>query len=872
MNVKGWIKKSFVVSLLVIQNVPTVAKAYGEASVIQSFITKQSLVPLIKPSWGNFILHSDSLNKLYSLRGYQAIWTDLNGAPNEMAETLKVLLASADRHGLDPNDYWDVEVEKLYQAALKNPQNWITFELAATEALVRYATHLSTGRFDPEQVDTDIKFKKKAFTEFEALANIVSRGSEGLSSGMDFFAPSHSRYADLMQMLSELRALKKQGGWATINSPGVALKKGAKSPVIGQLRARFNQLGYSISTNGGNSFDQEFENVLKDFQANNGLTADGVIGTRSEVLRSLNFSVNQRISQVEVTMEKLRWLPKNLEQRHIFVNLATTEFRLFDEMGLIFKFKTVNGQPFRRTPSMRDLITFVNLNPYWTVPQSIAVKDKLPLLKSDARYLEKNNMLLIDVNSEQTVDPNMIDWQSMTARNFKFYIRQLPGPTNALGVVKFPLQNPWAIYLHDTNDRKLFGESKRHRSSGCVRLEQPLELAAYLLRDQAGWSFEEIQNFVPLRAGDQAVELDKKVTLKKSMPVYMIYLTAEKTEGGAMRFVEDVYGQDIRLSKALQNKKDSIEASAIASAQAKSLGSLQVLGEAGRFQIFQKVKAVRCDVQKRGACDAPIYFNLNTPQNVPAGSYLVGFENSLYPEMVKVEAGQMVSLNLEKVAVPAAVKGSRIRVYRDFTSLTEQKKIYLEMYMMNRHFFSLDASNFGALYLAGAWERDYVQRFTYDICGKLSSLNEVSASARTVCDAWNSAKGPMDLRALFNFGSDGSVQEMWVTYPGDTIPSKHSAYLVSAPMGEQDFVSVFPGAYRVQAEGKNMVSVPVKTGGLSQYGASFGISLNPSASLNSLSSQDCSNAQSWMTESRAYCTNDKQEGCNRAAAVSCAPM
>ncbi len=158
-----------------------------------------------------------------------------------------------------------------------------------------------------------------------------------------------------------------------------------------QLRARLNLWGYSISNAGGDTFDQEFDTVLRKYQAANGLIADGIIGTRSEVLRSLNYTVTQRMGQVEATMEKLRWLPRHVETRHIFVNLATTEFRLYDDSGRVFYFKTVNGQPFRRTPSMRDSITYVNLNPYWTVPRSIAIKDKLPLLRQDPRYLEKHH-------------------------------------------------------------------------------------------------------------------------------------------------------------------------------------------------------------------------------------------------------------------------------------------------------------------------------------------------------------------------------------------------------------------------------------------------------------------------------------------------
>ncbi|KYG62756.1 hypothetical protein AZI87_15865 [Bdellovibrio bacteriovorus] len=552
--------KSFVLGMSLIAIAPQLTWAQSQTAYIQDQVTRARTNPIINPKWGSFLLRTDRLDKLYSLRGYQSIWVDSTGTPNAMVNTLKNILLSADRHGLNPADYWDAQIEKGYQATMKNPGvQWITFELLASEALVRYVTHLSTGRFDPELIDTDIKFKKKEFTEFQELNAAISYGPASLAANLENFAPTHPRYKDLLSILSTLKTQKNSGGWATINSPGFALKLGVTDPVISQLRARLNQLGYSISNNGGNTFDSEFDTVLRKFQAANGLTSDGIIGTRSEVLRALNFTPSQRIAQVEANMEKLRWLPKNLETRHIFVNLATAEFRLFDETGRVFYFNTVNGQAFRRTPSMRDQITFVNLNPYWTVPRSIAIRDKLPLLKQDRNYLQKHNMILIEEATDEEVDPSTIDWKNMTARNFVYYIRQLPGPENALGVVKFPLQNPWAIYMHDTNEKNLFAESKRHRSSGCVRLEQPLELAAYLLQDQPGWSLYDIQNYVPLNDNYIPGEIDKKVTLKKPMPVYFMYLTVEKGEDGSMRFIDDVYGQDTRVSKAISNKRSGDE-------------------------------------------------------------------------------------------------------------------------------------------------------------------------------------------------------------------------------------------------------------------------------------------------------------------------
>lgn len=249
-------------------------------------------------------------------------------------------------------------------------------------------------------------------------------------------------------------------------------------------------------------------------------------------------------------------------------------------------------------------------------------------------------------------------------------------------------------------------------------------------------------------------------------------------------------------------------------AQAQSAGSMQVVGEPGRFQLFQKVKAIRCETTQRGTCDAAVFFNLNQAQALPAGQYIVGFENSLYPGLVSVGAGQAVKLYLERVTVPAAVKGQKVRVFRDVSNALEQNKIMTSMYWMKRHFFRLDVANFGDLYLTGAWERDFTQRISYEACANMKSVTAIEArDAKQVCEAWNTAQRPEDLAALYDFKSDGTFVEKWVSAPGDVFPTTHPKYLVSVPMTDQDFVAVFPGVYKVQAEGKGTPAVTVRVGG-----------------------------------------------------------
>lgn len=592
---KTWIKRSFIVGMGFCLLAPVVSHAYGEAEVIQKYVGSNSLVPLIKPSWGNFILHTETLNQLYAQRGYRAVWVDSNGSPTAMAQALKNILLTADRHGLNASDYWDSDVENLFKAAMANPRNWITFELAASEALIRYVTHLSKGRFDPMQIDDDIKYPAKKFEEYALLNTAIDYGPNSMGPALDDnFAPIYlNYYSDLMWMLEKLRKVKAQGGWPKIPQASVDLKLNVKNPLVVTLRSRLKEWGYGVNNLTSDIYDAEFQAVVKEFQEYNGLFMDGVVSAGSSgVIKALNESPDYRINQIVVNMEKLRWLPRNIPARHLFANLATAEVRVYDESGTEkLMFNSVVGQPFRRTPSMPDKITYVNLNPYWTAPRSILVKDKLPLLRNQgSSYLEKNNMDLIDEETGTVLtnqDLNGINWSSINPKNFGYVIRQRPSEKNALGLVKFPLQNDWAIYLHDTNEPEHFRRTDqvRHRSSGCVRMEQAYNLALLLLDGQPVRYYRgkevitkitfpindwyEIQR-TGKREKEYTVwndELLKKVLDKgsagerrlwdlsanvKHMPVYTLYLSSHMN-GTKFRFVEDPYGQDKRIELAIKN-------------------------------------------------------------------------------------------------------------------------------------------------------------------------------------------------------------------------------------------------------------------------------------------------------------------------------
>lgn len=248
--------------------------------------------------------------------------------------------------------------------------------------------------------------------------------------------------------------------------------------------------------------------------------------------------------------------------------------------------------------------------------------------------------------------------------------------------------------------------------------------------------------------------------------------------------------------------------------QAQSLGTLQVNGQAGKYQIFAKVKAIRCEAP--GKCDAPVIFDLNKAQALPAGNYIVGFENSLNSGLVQIADGKSQVLQLQTLSIPAEVRGQNIRIYRDVSNSVEQAKILQSYFQLKQHFFRVEADRFGDLYLTGSWDRDVLRRADYSVCPKIKDLSDgnkdVSTLVFDVCDAWINAKQAQDLAPLFKFNSDGSSVQYWASYPGDLFSTKISRQLVSVPVTDADTVSVFAGVYKIQSEQPGTQAVSVRVG------------------------------------------------------------
>lgn len=538
-------------ALITIIFVSPFSKANYESDLVQQYLNSRGFLKL-----GNELFETSQLVKIYSLRNYQPIWASQKGV-NARGEALKEhFLKKAQADGLNPNDYWTTSLNHQYTTI--NSRNWISFEFAATDALIKYVSHLCCGKMDPANIDDDLQIQKRNFNDYYLLNSIVNSNSDQLSHLLNQFAPTNLYYTNLKKLLNYLRKLQVSGEWQPISSPNVELTLGSTHPVLTEVKKRLKQLGYDVF-DFSQEFNSEFQVSLNQFQKYNNLSQSSKLTSKSTFWRLLSATLPERLRQVEINLEKTRWLPKKLEDKYVFVNLAFAELKAIEHENTVLAMKTIVGRPIRRTPTLRDEIPVVELNPTWTTPYSIAIKDKLPKVMEDPNYFEKHNIRVLDANSKAEIDPLTIDWTQINASNIsKYLFVQDPGFDNALGVVKFHLTNPHNIYLHDTNERNLFNDNYRLLSSGCVRLEQPLDFAAYLLRDQ-NYTKERLSELVSKGVEGESIIAKQKIHLTQPIRTYTMYLTTELAEGRIIRFADDNYGQDYRIYKSIYGKRNQNE-------------------------------------------------------------------------------------------------------------------------------------------------------------------------------------------------------------------------------------------------------------------------------------------------------------------------
>ncbi len=490
-----------------------------------------------------------ALQRFYGARGNRPLWV-LDAAAGPRAEKLTQLLTAADLDGLDPADYRAPQIAALLTA--DTPEALARLEMLLSLGLVRFAGDLGQGRTTPHVADPELFVFREEVKREDVLAAAVH--ATDLESFIDGYRPQTERYDRQKVALAEYRALALQGGWQPVPE-GETLKPGMTDPRVGLLRKRLRLVGDlkpgdDAAERGGdaNFYDEAMVPAVKWMQYRHGLAQDGAVGNKT--LAALNVPIETRIEQMILNLERRRWMPDDLGQRHIFVNLADQLLKLVDEPKTLVDMPVVVGKPYHRTPIFSHVMTYVEINPFWNVPPSIARDELLPKIKQDVSYLARNNYVLFsDWSSGATVvDPQSVDWSQVSKASFPYKVRQDSGDGNALGRVKFMFPNRFNIYLHDTPAKSLFTRPERTFSHGCIRVQDPNLLAEYVLQGTAGWDRARIEEAIA--SGERSI-----VTLQQPLPVHISYLTSWVNKDGSVHFRNDVYDRDAALAKALHGAR-----------------------------------------------------------------------------------------------------------------------------------------------------------------------------------------------------------------------------------------------------------------------------------------------------------------------------
>lgn len=343
----------------------------------------------------------------------------------------------------------------------------------------------------------------------------------------------------LSNAISHYKQLEARGGWPQVPA-GPTLRKGDRNGRIPFLKQRLMATAdLSAPIGEEDFFDGKLTEAVQRFQARHGLTADGAVGVST--LRELNVTVSKRIQQLYVNTERCMVMPYPPEKRYILVNIADFTLKLYENGALQLSMSVIVGKKYRQTPEFNGRISSLVLNPSWNVPRSIAVKDLLPKIKKNPGYLKKMRIrVLQDGKTNAQIDPANIDWENLQPAHFPYRLQQDPGAHNALGRIKFFFPNPYDLYLHGTPAQELFKKDSRTFSSGCIRLEKPLDLAVYLLK---GTSLGSIES---LNAGIS----NKKtqwIAIPSPISIYIVYMTAWVDPEGIIQFRPDIYNRDAAL-------------------------------------------------------------------------------------------------------------------------------------------------------------------------------------------------------------------------------------------------------------------------------------------------------------------------------------
>jgi len=480
------------------------------------------------------------LAELYEARQFAPLWDD-----DSNRRDLFDAIRRAPEQGFRTADYHLPELENrgLESGLPSTPTDAAAGDLLITDAVIRLVFHLRFGKVNPNALNADWNFEQEIRSQDPARALAEALEPGNLARELEGLPVQHPAYDRMKAALAEYRTIQDAGGWPRIGD-GPTLHKGDRDSRVATLRTRLEATGDlqaggvsgSVGVGGEDPtlFDDALEAAVRAFQYRHGLDVDGVVG--SGTLEALNVPVEARVDQIRVNLERARWILLDLGQDFVAANIAAFEVHIVRDDTIAWTTRAQVGKTYRKTPLFRADLDYVVFNPTWTVPPTILAQDVLPAIQSDIGYLETKHMDVL-THDGRVVDPATVDWASHSGRDLPYIIRQRPGPWNALGQVKFIFPNPNFVFIHDTPSTSLFDRTVRTFSSGCVRIEDPLDFAVQVLGGSGQWNDQAVSDAV-------ASQETQTVHLAEPLPVLLLYWTAEGGRDGLIHFREDVYDRD----------------------------------------------------------------------------------------------------------------------------------------------------------------------------------------------------------------------------------------------------------------------------------------------------------------------------------------
>lgn len=483
-------------------------------------------------------LDRPAVKSFYREREHAPLWFDERGRLSRADELISTI-RKAHLHGLEPEEYFLGEIEQRLDR--KDIAARIELEMLLTAALYRYANDIYSGRLDPFAIDADWHIPNKRLDTSDLLARLSAQTS--ITKLLATLTPRQDGYQRLKQQLQLLRDIAATGGWRKLSVSGAP---GQVRPGIARLKQRLaleGDLDARVSAY-SNEFDAGLRRALRSYQRRHGFAPSGLIN--AQTLSALNVSIEDRIEQVRLNLERWRWLPRDLGKRHVAVNMTGFELEIIDDEEVVLTMPVVIGKPFQETPAMSGMISSLVYNPYWTLTKNVMWESFIPGQIKDPDYLSKRSIKVFRGWADPVeVDPKTVDWSALHPKhNSPYWMRQDPGPGNALGQIKFLFSNPYRIYLHGSPQKHLFERTVRTYSHGCIRVKNPAKFAEYL----QGGPDAKTRTHIASRL-DRAY--NEKVVLPRAVPVYLMYWTAWVDENGQVNFRDDIYGRDSHLRAKL---------------------------------------------------------------------------------------------------------------------------------------------------------------------------------------------------------------------------------------------------------------------------------------------------------------------------------